>query len=328
MTARWQAVVPETLHNAVAAALASVYGTQVVDCLGPIGGGASGALALRLRSGGHDHLLRVEVHKHPARNPHQYRCMQIAADAGLAPPLHYADAESGIAVMDFVHAVPFDQYPGGKPALLQALGSRARELQETSAFPELWDFRVGVGQLLAVAERCFAPGLLDSHRAAYERLCSALDWDCAGHVPSHNDPNARNWLFDGKRLWLVDWETACRNDPMVDVAILADNFAEAPEHKPLLTHAWLGRPASADEALRLEQVTLLTRLYYAGLLLALSGTPAGSLTDLAAPSQAEFAASVAGLPGPTPQVLADLARMRLRDFSDGWAALVEQGALC
>lgn len=327
MAADWHALVPEGLHDAVRAALSSVYGQHAVDCLGPIGGGASGAIALRLRSDGHDHLLRVEVHKHPARNPHQYRCMQIAADAGLAPPLHYVDADNGVAVMDFVPAVPLDQYPGGKLALLQALGSRARELQATLAFPEFWDFRESVGRLLGVAERCFVPGLLDPHRAAYERLCASLDWDRAGHVSSHNDPNAHNWLFDGERLWLIDWETAYRNDPMVDVAILADNFAEAPEHKQALTNAWLGRPASADEAVRIEQVTLLTRLYYAGLLFALSGTPAGTLTDLTAPSQAEFAAKVAGLSGPTPQVLADLARMRLRDFIDGWAALVEQGPL-
>lgn len=328
MTAHWQALVPEALHDAVAAALASVYGRHAVDCVGPIGGGASGAVALHLRSGGRDHLLRVEVHKHPARNPHQYRCMEIAADAGLVPQLHHVDADNGVAVMDFVHAVPLEQYPGGKPALLEALGARVRELQATPVFPELGDFRESVGRLLGFVERCFAPGLLDPHRAAYERLCAGLDWDGARHVSSHNDPNARNWLFDGARLWLIDWETAYRNDPMVDVAILADNFAETPEQKAVLAEAWLGRPASAGEGLRLEQVTLLTRLYYAGLLFALSGRPPGSLTELTAPSQAEFAAKVAGLSGPTPQVLADLATMRLRDFIDGWGTLVEAGALC
>ncbi len=35
-------------------------------------------------------------------------------------------------------------------------------------------------------------------------------------------------LFDGKRLWLIDWETWHRNDPLVDVAILIDNLARRP----------------------------------------------------------------------------------------------------
>ena len=34
-----------------------------------------------------------------------------------------------------------------------------------------------------------------------------------------------NILFDGERLWLIDWESAYRNDPLVDVAIVSDSFA-------------------------------------------------------------------------------------------------------
>jgi hypothetical protein len=88
MSVAWQSLVPESALTPIAAAMAAAYGNAPVECLGPVTGGASGAVALRLRAGGHEHLLRAEIFKHPARNPHQYRCMEIAAAAGIAPPLH------------------------------------------------------------------------------------------------------------------------------------------------------------------------------------------------------------------------------------------------
>jgi tRNA A-37 threonylcarbamoyl transferase component Bud32 len=315
------------LHEPVRTALAAVYGGRAVECLGPVGKGASGAIGLRLRSGDREHILRVELQKLPMRNPHHYRCMAVAAEAGLAPALHYVDADEGVVVMDFIDAVPLARFPGGRLALVRALGKLARDLQQTPTFPELWDFRVGTGRLLGLAEGRFEPGLLAPHRAAYEQLCEALAWDPASHVSSHSDPNPHNVLFDGERLWLIDWEAACRNDSMVDVAILADTLPAAPEEKDELLAAWLGRSATAGETLRLAQVTMLTRLYYAGLLFAVSGPPSGPMVSVDAPSPEAFAAQVAGLTAPTPEILTTMAKMRLRDFLDGWAALAEAGAL-
>lgn len=317
----WQALVPETLHDSVQEALSAVYGRLAFECLGPVTGGASGALALRLRQGGRDRLMRVETGKMPMRNPHQYTCMETAAQAGVAPALHYVDAEAGVAVMDFVPTVPLDQYPGGQEALARALGALARDLQATAPFPELFDFRGLTGRLLAVAESRSEPGLLDRHRAALERLTATLDWDSAAHVSSHNDPNPRNVLFDGERLWLIDWESACRNDAYVDLAIMADAMAGTPAVKRVLFDAWLGRAARAAETERLERVIVLTRLYYACLLFAVAGPSDDTLTDLSAPTPEAFQAQLAGATIPTPQILQTLARMRLRDFLEGWNAL-------
>lgn len=321
MTEPWQSWLPEPLHEAVGAALAAVHGGRPVECLGQVGQGASGAVGLHLRSSGRDYVLRAEVHRHPARNPHHYGCMATAAEAGLAPALHYVDADNGVVVMDFIRAVPLERFPGGRAALVRSLGRLAAELQRMPLFPELWDFRVATEHLLGLAEQRFESGLLAPHRAAFEQLRDTLAWDPASHVSSHNDPNPRNVLFDGERLWLIDWETACRNDPMVDVAILADTLPATAAEKSELLAAWLGRPATTDEVVRVAQVTMLTRLYYAGLLLAVSGPAATTIASLEAPSPAEFAAQVAGVGAPSPEILLSLAKMRLRDFLAGCATL-------
>ncbi len=49
MSARWESLIPEALHGAVREALTATYGLAPVECLGPVTGGASGAIALRPR---------------------------------------------------------------------------------------------------------------------------------------------------------------------------------------------------------------------------------------------------------------------------------------
>jgi hypothetical protein len=287
VSAPWESLVPEALHGAVRDALAATYGKAPVEFVGQVTGGASGAVALRLTSGGRQHLLRVEAWRSPMRNPHQYACMATAAEVGVAPPLHYVDAEAGVAVMDMIEAVPLDQFPGGEIARARALAELTRRLQATEPFPMLGDWREIVGRLLSLLESKFAEGLLARHRALYEQLVDGLSWDAETHVSSHNDPNARNVLFDGSRLWLIDWETAYRNDLMVDVAILADNLAATPDLTRELLTTWRGHPASVDEAQRLEDVRRLTRLYYAGLLIGFGAPREAPIDDLTAPTREE-----------------------------------------
>ncbi len=190
--------------------------------------------------------------------------------------------------MDFIDTVALDRSPGRRG------GARARARRPGAAaaangprFPALGDWRMIVGRLLELLESKSGEGLLAPHRAAYQRLIDRLSWDGATHVSSHNDPNARNVLFDGTRLWLVDWETAYRNDPMVDVAIMADNLDAPPELTRELLHAWMGRAASVEETERLEAIRRLTRLYYAGLLIGFAAPRETRLDDLSAPTRAE-----------------------------------------
>ena len=42
-------------------------------------------------------------------------------------------------------------------------------------------------------------------------------------APGHNDPfKPDNMLFEGNRLWLVDWEAAFQNDRYADLAVVAN----------------------------------------------------------------------------------------------------------
>jgi Ser/Thr protein kinase RdoA (MazF antagonist) len=293
MSDNWLNAVPEQLQATARDAISSAFGSEPIVSINAVLGGASGALAYRVAVQDRFYLLRMETRRGPLRNPHQYECMRMAAEAGIAPPLRYADDPAGVAIMDFIAARPLNGYPGGPVGLAMALGRFAARLQATAPFPILGDYRDFLDRMLGYLQTISAPGLLDQHREVFQRIRHAYPWDASKHVSSHNDPNPRNIVFDGDRLWLIDWETAYRNDPLTDIAILAENHAPTPELEEVLLRSWLGR--SPDRAIhaQLRLMRQMTRLYYACLLLALSATLAAPITDLAAPTPDEFRAQIA-----------------------------------
>lgn len=307
--------VPEHLREAVHTGLSAVFGNALVETQEPMAGGASGALALRIGVGGARYVLRVEVRRNRLRNPHQYTCMQIASDAGIAPRLHYADAEAGVAIMDHIVEQPLHRYPGGAAMLARDVTALVAKLHATSMFPVVGDFRQLIRRMLTHIQSGFARGLLDTHVENFERIATAYPWNPAAHVSCHNDPNLRNTLFDGTRLWLVDWETAYRNDALVDVAILAEN--QPPELAPTMFQAYLGRPPRAAESARLRLMRQWVRLYYAGLLLSATVNPAAPMESLSAPTPDEFRARIeAGTLRPgSLETMVELSKMCLAGFA-------------
>lgn len=290
-------VLPAERREAARNALTAAFGRAPIEALASVAGGASGALTYRADVGGRPYLLRLETRRDVFRNPIQYACMQTAADAGIAPPVRHVDDAAGVAIIDFLPQRPLTDYPGGPPALAAAMGELVARLHATPTFGFVRDYPTVLRTMLAVLRhsRLFAPGLLDPHHEGLERICEAYPWDAAARVSSHNDPNPRNIIFDGQRLWLIDWESAFRNDPLVDIAILTHEIAPTPELESVLLRAWLGRAPDRAIHARLVLMRGMTQLFYAGAVLTAFAAqpPATPDTDLAAPTWVEFGEGIA-----------------------------------
>ena len=311
---------PPAHLGTVRTALKAAVGSARIDAIAPVPGGASGAFPFRVTVGRRDYLVRIEGPASPLRNPHQYVAMSIAAEAGIAPRLYYVDEAKRVAVMDFIEQRPLSTYPGGPRALSQALGRVLRQVQETPSFPGFVEYPDIVARLWEHVCRTglFAKGVLDPHSDHLARIRGNCAWDSTQSVSSHNDPVPRNILFDGKRLWLIDWESAYRNDPLVDVAIMLDNFAPSPECETTLLQTWLGRMPDDTIYPRLASIRALTRLYYAGVLLSASAATLGAIadSDIAVPTDLEFHQAIGQgqrQPG-APETKHTLGKMYLRSF--------------
>lgn len=320
-------VLPSAQRETARSALEAAFGSNVDVTLRLLRGGASGASLCRLDASGRAYVLRLEAPRTEHRNPHRYACMRTAAEAGIAPALLYVDEEAGVTIMDHVPAQPLAAYPGGPGALAKALGGLTARLQETDCFPRLHDYPAFLERMIGLlaGPAYFAEGLLAPHREVFDRIRDAYPWSASAPVSAHNDPNPHNVIFDGDRLWLIDWETAFCNEPLVDVAILADNFAREPELERVLLEAWLGGPADREVRARLLLMRLFTRLYYASLLLWIGrtrGCRAAPEADLAAPTPAELAAGVADgtLQADSAETMWMLGKMALASFLAGSSA--------
>jgi aminoglycoside phosphotransferase (APT) family kinase protein len=319
---------PANWREAAVAGLAA-SGLAPSEPVSPIKGGVSGALVCRVQTARGRFLLRLEPGRvaleHRARNA---AAMLAAADAGVAPAVRYSDPAAGVAVMDFIEARPVAEHPGGHEAVVRELGGLVARIQAGSPFPMLGDGQDTLQQLLAglTVSSLFAPGLLGPHAEALARLRAVRPWDVASLVPSHNDPNPRNLLYDGRRLWLVDWELACQNDPLFDLAIISFELADTPALQAALLTAAFGQPPDAARLAELAVVRLLARLFYGCIALeAFAHQPRQEpLASLAALTPAEFDAAIAagrlgGADKPAETAFA-FGLMSLRAFLDGVGA--------
>lgn len=316
--------VPHAHRDAAWSALRAAFGPVPFDAITPVKGGASGASVFSVDAGGRRYLLRMEAAASPLRNPHQYQSMRIAAEAGIAPRIHYIDEDARVAVIDFIEAQPLAGFPGGPPALAQALGALLRRMQATPAFPRFVTYPDIVERLWAYVCRTglFGPGLLDPYTERLAQIRESYVWDEHGSVSSHNDAIPSNILFDGARLWMIDWESAYRNDPLVDVAIMIDTMAATPELEAAFLLAWRGGVLDMASRYRLMSVRALTRLYYAGVLFSASVAAAWRRmpdTDLSALSLSQLQDSVRDgrlKPG-APDTRHALGKMYLASFFTG-----------
>jgi aminoglycoside phosphotransferase len=284
---------PEAKRPAIDRALMATFGTSELDgAAQPVSGGLSGAGVWRIRVGGIAYLLRIESARDEFRDPvRHYECLRTAAANFLAPRVRYAEPADGVAIVDFIapHSLAQD-YPGAGHALVIELARAIRVLHETPPFPPLVDYLDGMDNLLAlhrgldILEPEATAELFERYgklRARYRTVPGDL-------VSSHNDLNPGNILYDGQRLWLVDWEAAFRADRYVDLATAGNWFTgDAGGEEALLT-TYFGRAPDAEEGARFHLMRLVNHLFIGAIFLnvAMTERPGARLDDrtLAGPS--------------------------------------------
>jgi thiamine kinase-like enzyme len=174
---------------------------------------------------------------------------RAAHAAGVSPEvLHH---EPGALVIDFIDgrtlsATDFQEQTTLEEAL--ALVIRAhRDIPRHLRGPALtfWVFQVlrdyaGTLEEGQSRHRPALPGLLDE-AADLERALGRIEM-----VFGHNDLLPGNFLHDGRRMWLVDWDYAGWGSPLFDLGGLAANNALDPTQEAWLLETYFGTAPDAD----------------------------------------------------------------------------------
>lgn len=233
-------------------------GPAAPEIEGPLGKGLSN-YSLLVRAGEHRLVLRLDrldPLQHSLSRPAEWRALQQASRAGLAPTPRWQQPELGALLCDYLPPAPISAaaeidaiagllrgihaLPGVHLRLDLALRLRRYAQQARSASPArraaLEGMEDSVHQQLATASEAAGP----------PRLC-------------HNDLLRANRLFSEGRLYALDWEYAAMGPVWFDLAGLLAGDDWPPERAAELLRAWLGRPPSAAETLTLARYQVVYR---------------------------------------------------------------------
>jgi thiamine kinase-like enzyme len=199
----------------------------------------------RLRMGGEDLVLRICDHGAEVlgidRTTEAIASRRAAADR-IAPPV--------VAFLDDVPALVTRWLPGGNvsaeelraPSVLAQVAELLRRLHASPALPSAFD----VLQLV-VEQRERTAALPDSYEdlvALARRIRAALSGPEHDPVPCHNDLLTANFVRDGHRVCIVDWEYAGMNDRYFDLGNLSVNNGFGPDEDRALLELYFDEPVT------------------------------------------------------------------------------------
>src|SRR5580692_1270795 len=249
-------MIPREKIAAVALGLNETFGVTGFEDIRDLTERPGSNRAFRIVVRGSAYLLRINTRAGDVTR--HFGCMQAAAEAGLAPRVWYASAEDRLSITDFVEAVPMPAADALRrvPAALRTL--HALPPFPVAPFNTTCTFLLSRGAALdGFLQKFRAANILPEHElveslSQYEQLAAAYSSLDPAPAPSHNDLfKPDNMLFDGSRLWMVDWEAAFQNDRYADLAVVANmlvaNDAEDAEEQIFLQE-YLGALPSSYQA--------------------------------------------------------------------------------
>ena len=152
---------------------------------------------------------------------------RAAAEAGVGPRLVAHDPVSGAFALEWIDGRTMSNAAFAGPGTPARIAEALRRLHAGTRFRDDFDmFRLSAHYLRVVDERGLRiPDGYREHMAVIPRIESALV--AAGPlptVPCHNDLLAENYLDDGTRLWIVDYEYSGNNDPTFELGNTAQEL--------------------------------------------------------------------------------------------------------
>ena len=212
------------------------------------GAGDGGKYVLRL-AGNDTHLLGISREV-------EHAATVAAAGVGVGPEVVSFLRPEGYLVTRFIEGRPVpEEEMRATPALLAEVADALRRVHNGPAIPGLFvPFRiVEAYRALAISRGVTIPREYDLAQAIARRIELACLTAPIELRPCHNDLLNANFIHDGSRIRIVDWEYAGMGDPSFDLGNFSINHELDAEGNAALLEAYAGtvRPAA------LARITLM-----------------------------------------------------------------------
>ena len=194
-----------------------------------------GEFVARIFSDGGD-LLAID-------RDHEYQNSLLAAAAGVGAPVIEYRPEDRVLVLGFVPGRTLTNADVAQPATLVRIAAACRALHGAGRFaadfdmfeiqPRYYATATGAGMRIPAGYA----DLLPAFAAARQALAAGDE----GTVPCNNDLLAANFIDDGDRIWLIDYEYSGNNDPCFELGNVAGECGLDDDALAALVTAYYGR---------------------------------------------------------------------------------------
>jgi thiamine kinase-like enzyme len=197
--------------------------------------GAAGGGSYVIRLAGNDtHLLGISREV-------EHAATVAAAGVGVGPEVVAFVRPEGYLVTRFIEGSPIPEAEMRTPDRLRAVGDTLRRIHDGPAIPGLFvPFRiVEAYRALALARGVTIPPEYELAQSIARRIELACLTSPIELRPCHNDLLNANFIDDGSRIRIVDWEYAGMGDPSFDLGNFSINHELDPDADALLLAGYL-----------------------------------------------------------------------------------------
>ncbi|HUG29934.1 MAG TPA: choline/ethanolamine kinase family protein [Candidatus Limnocylindria bacterium] len=167
---------------------------------------------------------------------------RAAAATGVGPKVVDHDPASGALVLEWIDGRTMSNAAFAEPGTQARIAEALRRLHGATRFLADFDmFDLTSFYLRVVDERSIRiPAGYWEHMAAIPRIKAALAVRPLPTVPCHNDLLAENYLDDGAKLWIIDYEYSGNNDPTFELGNTAQELGFDAARQEELCAAYFG----------------------------------------------------------------------------------------
>jgi aminoglycoside phosphotransferase (APT) family kinase protein len=235
--------------------------------------GMSGAAVYAVTTDSGEYVLRCIKSPVPATWPRERHIVRVASANGIAPPLEWID-ESAPATVSVRIKLKSGGSPFGDPASRpRVMASLVDMLAKLHSLPT---DGVENADPLAEARKVWSeqrerPAFPEWAASLGDRLdeCERLLIADDRRVLSHNDLNPANVLWDGERVWLVDWEVSGATHPYYDLAGISMFLAVDDATSLALLERQERTPITAQQAETFRALRRVANILYGAIFLRL-----------------------------------------------------------
>jgi len=185
----------------------------------------------------------VDIPEHGIKRFNELAASRAASAIGLSPEVIHS--EPGIMVLQYIDADPFTandiRQTDHLIEIIDLLKRCHRDIPGAFRGPALvfWVFQILRDYALTLREgqSDWLPRLKELMRIAQQLENDVGEIEL---VFGHNDLLSANFLNDGHRIWLIDWDYAGFNSPLFDLGGLASNNDFSPDEEIFLLRSYYG----------------------------------------------------------------------------------------